>query len=240
MDKSRADIITSASELQGRAWIDAQYALEQKRILEVRKLRSAVTRQVSELPPEWDRRSGRSTHSRARKGLDKSRDPVAGLEHATMRESRRLKGRQVGPPGEPRTDSGRRRRLSYVLPVTGKPYGSAQANTWRSTAKKKRVLTLGRLRELRRIAKLQKPQPSIFEMREKYRVQKKSRELQKRYRNLRMQNLSRSLAAGAPVGEFLESLPSCPPSRAAKRYRKATPRMQWRRLPGSFETGKRR
>lgn len=250
LDKERARITTSASSaLHGRAWIDAQYLLEQKQLLEVRKLSSAVTRQMSELPPEWNRRSGRLAQARTRKDPDKSRDVVVGAANSMAKNSQRLqqdqtpsrlsnnpprrtRGRQVGPL---RVDRGKHR---YVLPVTGKPYGSVRASTWSSTAKKKGILTLARLRELRRMARRQKPQPSALEVQEKYRVQKKFRELRKKNRDLRMENLSRSLAAGAPVGVYPGSPPGWSPrGGAAKMYGKA---VRWRRVPGSFENGKRR
>ena len=179
MGRRRNRITTSA--LQGRAWVDAQYALERKRVLEVRKLPSAVTRQMSELPPEW-RRSGGLTHPRIRKGPNRSRRVVVGVRNSTAKDSRRVqqsqrqarlsndpprrtKDRQIAQPGMvlySETDSGRRRRLSYVLPVTGKPFGSAQTKVRKITGKKKDVLTLGRLRELRRMAKRQKPPAFIF------------------------------------------------------------------------------
>ena len=83
-------------------------------------------------------------------------------------------------------------------------------------------------------------------------MSKKTQGSRKKYRELRAKNLARSLAAGVPVGEVAESPPFVVPSRgAAKAYRKAARGIAWlngrpvvsktgaRRVPGSFENGKR-
>jgi hypothetical protein len=67
---------------------------------------------------------------------------------------RKRKGRLTGP---------RRKRRSYVHPVTGKPHLSAEASAQKSAGKKEGVLTRDRLREVRRMAKRQKPLALTFQ-----------------------------------------------------------------------------